>query len=118
MDTGRPVSRFTASTMGSTRAASSSALTGVWPGRVDSPPMSIMAAPSSAMRPACLSAASRSVQSPPSEKESGVTFRMPMTYTPFFVSNLRFPINISHLPSMCQKLSCSAASVSNTPRAA
>ena len=65
--------------MGSrTRAHSSSRLTGSPPGRVDSPPMSRMSAPSSAICRACACAANRVSCAPPSEKESGVTFKMPM----------------------------------------
>jgi hypothetical protein len=50
----------TRSTTGSTRRSSSSLATAVAPGRVDSPPMSMIAAPSAAMRSACASAASGS----------------------------------------------------------
>ena len=63
---------------GSTRLASSSAETGVKPGRVDSPPTSMMSAPESSMARPCAMAASVSMCSPPSLKESGVTFSTPM----------------------------------------
>ena len=63
---------------GTTRAPSSLAVTGVKPGRVDSPPTSMMSAPSSSIWSARATAASTSRFSPPSEKESGVTLRMPM----------------------------------------
>ena len=66
-------------TTGSTRANSSSSPTGAAPGRVDSPPTSMMRALSSTMRSACASAAASPSCWPPSEKESGVTLRMPMT---------------------------------------
>ena len=52
--------------------------TGSEPGRVDSPPMSRMSAPSAASRSACATAASVSAWRPPSEKLSGVTLTMPM----------------------------------------
>src|SRR3954452_6702960 len=69
----RPCSR---SITGITRSISSRTLTGSAPGRVDSPPMSTMSAPSSF---AWRTAASTSRYIPPSEKESGVTFTTPMT---------------------------------------
>jgi hypothetical protein len=61
-----------------TRAISSVEETGAAPGRVDSPPMSMMSAPSSARRRAWATAASVVAWRPPSEKESGVTLTMPM----------------------------------------
>ncbi len=64
---------------GSTRRSSSSALTASAPGRVDSPPTSMMAAPSAAMRRPCATAASAEQKRPPSENESGVTLSTPMT---------------------------------------
>src|SRR6266403_4516153 len=64
---------------GMTRRNSSSALTGSAPGRVDSPPTSMSAAPSAAMRTPCSAAAATETKRPPSEKESGVTFSTPMT---------------------------------------
>ena len=48
------------------------------PGRVDSPPMSMMSAPSSIMR-GLRERRGESIERPPSENESGVTLRMPMT---------------------------------------
>ena len=49
------------------------------PGRVDSPPISIMSAPSATIsRPRVIAAAEES-NWPPSENESGVTLRIPMT---------------------------------------
>src|SRR6266480_2852277 len=67
---------------GMTRRNSSSAPTGSAPGRVDSPPTSMSAAPSAAMRTPCSTAASTEAKRPPSEKESGVTFSTPMTTGP------------------------------------
>ena len=49
------------------------------PGRVDSPPTSMIAAPSAVSARPCSTAAAASGWSPPSEKESGVTLRMPMS---------------------------------------
>ena len=49
------------------------------PGRVDSPPTSMISAPSLIISSVCFNAASRSPYFPPSEKESGVTFRIPIT---------------------------------------
>ena len=59
--------------------ASSSGVTGLEPGRVDSPPTSMMSAPSSSICSARSTAAAGSRFSPPSLNESGVTLRMPMT---------------------------------------
>ena len=65
-------------TTGTMRSASSLGETGRWPGRVDSPPTSMMSAPSSSIwRPRWM-AASGSRFLPPSENESGVTLRIPM----------------------------------------
>ena len=63
---------------GITRLASSSGVTGVKPGRVDSPPTSMMSAPSSSSFMPQAMAASASQCSPPSEKESGVTLSTPI----------------------------------------
>lgn len=63
---------------GSRRRISSSAGTGSELGRVDSPPISMMSAPWSTISRAWRTAAAGSVQLPPSEKESGVTFSMPI----------------------------------------
>jgi hypothetical protein len=62
---------------GTVRRISSATATSAAPGRVLSPPMSMMSAVS-AIALACASAAPRSANNPPSEKLSGVTFRMPM----------------------------------------
>ena len=64
---------------GSTRRNSSSADTLAEPGRVDSPPMSTIAAPSSTMRRAAAAETSGSRWTPPSENESGVTLTTPIT---------------------------------------
>jgi len=75
----RPGSRGArALTTGSTRSASWTAETGRAPGRVDSPPMSTNAAPSAAMPSAKRTDSATSTCCPPSENESGVTFRMPI----------------------------------------
>src|SRR5574341_965241 len=68
-----------ASRTGSTRRRSSSRATGAAPGRVDSPPMSRMSAPSPISRRACATACSVLAWRPPSEKESGVTLTTPIT---------------------------------------
>src|SRR6185369_1594644 len=68
-----------ASSNGSTRSSSSVSAVGVAPGRVDSPPMSMIAAPSSSIWWAWPSARWRSAYRPPSKKESGVTLSTPMT---------------------------------------
>ena len=49
------------------------------PGRVDSPPTSTMSAPSSIISSPRETARSGSSHRPPSENESGVTLRIPMT---------------------------------------
>ena len=78
MDTMAP--RWASARMtGSTRLASSSADTGVKPGRVDSPPTSMMSAPASSMATPRATAESTSrLLSSPSLNESGVTFSTPM----------------------------------------
>ena len=63
---------------GTTRRASSSGSTAVNPGRVDSPPTSMMSAPSSSSRKPHSMALSAVSWVPPSEKESGVTLSTPM----------------------------------------
>jgi hypothetical protein len=64
---------------GITRRSSSSAAIASAPGRVDSPPMSMMSAPSAAILRPCSIALFGSKKFPPSENESGVTFNTPMT---------------------------------------
>ena len=58
---------------------SSSSLTRSAPGRVDSPPMSMMSTPSAIISKPRLTAVSNSLCLPPSANESGVTFKMPIT---------------------------------------
>ncbi len=72
-------SRTSASTTGTTRSSSCWGGTGSAPGRVDSPPTSMIAAPSASIRSAWRRASSGTAWRPPSEKESGVTLRIPMT---------------------------------------
>ena len=69
----------TASITGMVLSSSSCSETSGAPGRVDSPPMSINLAPSSIMRSAWSKACFTSACLPPSEKESGVTFKIPIT---------------------------------------
>src|SRR6266566_2281053 len=64
---------------GPTRRHSSSADTGSEPGLVDSPPMSTRSAPMSTRSRPWRRAASASKKRPPSENESGVTLRIPIT---------------------------------------
>src|SRR5882672_7537255 len=64
---------------GRIRRSSSSSETGSAPGRLDSPPISMMSAPSCASARACAIANFGSKKRPPSEKESGVTFTTPIT---------------------------------------
>ena len=66
------------STTGITRFNSSFSDTGSAPGRVDSPPTSIMSAPSCAIRIPRATAASVPKNSPASENESGVMLSTPM----------------------------------------
>ena len=73
------VAPASASTTGTTRANSSASDTGVAPGREDSPPTSMMSAPSSTMARPRASAAATVACRPPSKNESGVTFSTPMT---------------------------------------
>ena len=64
---------------GITRASSSSSDTRSTPGLVDSPPISMMSTPSANISCPRFTAASKSLWRPPSAKESGVTFKIPMT---------------------------------------
>src|SRR5438105_15079848 len=77
IDTG--TSPWSRSKTGTTRRSSSSRVTPLEPGRVDSPPTSTIAAPSRTIRRAVAAAASGSRLTPPSENESGVTLTTPMT---------------------------------------
>ena len=70
---------FTALSRGMTRAISSFSLTVTAFGRVDSPPISIMSTPLSIINSTCAKALSKLENCPPSENESGVTFKIPMT---------------------------------------
>src|ERR1700754_442836 len=79
MDNGNVVAAARRSISGTTRRISPSTDTSPAPGRVDSPPMSSMSAPSSASVMACAYAASSVSCRPPSENESGVTLTMPTT---------------------------------------
>lgn len=81
-DTGTSMDGTSSFKTGLSREISSSADTGADPGRVDSAPRSIMSAPCSTMSKACFRASPGSVHSPPSEKESGVTLRMPIIRGP------------------------------------
>src|SRR5947207_5781658 len=78
MLTGSPAAASSRTT-GRTRAISVGASIRSAPGRVDSPPTSTMSAPSARMATPCATAASRSAYRPPSENESGVTLRTPIT---------------------------------------
>src|SRR3954470_24377993 len=75
----RTPSPASVSITGMTRATSSETLTGWAPGRVDSPPMSRIWAPSTTSSRPCTIAASASRKRPPSENESGVTLTIPIT---------------------------------------
>ena len=77
-DRGTPHSRKAFST-GCRRPNSASTGTTAAPGRVDSAPRSRRSAPSSIMRWAASMAADGSSHCPPSEKESGVRLRIPIT---------------------------------------
>ena len=68
-----------ASTTDNVRCTSTSGSTDALPGRVDSPPTSMISTPSAIICSARLMASSAERNSPPSEKLSGVTFRMPIT---------------------------------------
>jgi len=72
-------SRAMRSTTGATRSSSACGETTGAPGRVDSPPTSIRVAPARTIASAWRRAASSGAKRPPSEKESGVTLRMPIT---------------------------------------
>ena len=79
MEIGAAKRALIASITGTTRSISSCSPTARAPGRVDSPPISSISAPSASICSACRKAPSRRSNRPPSEKESGVTFRMPIT---------------------------------------
>src|SRR5919204_6087351 len=76
IDSGAPCSP---SSTGTTRRSSSASETPSDPGRVDSPPMSTIAAPSSSIRRPAATAAAGWKCTPPSENESGVTLTTPIT---------------------------------------
>ena len=78
MEIGTSILEARRSMTGMTRRSSSCNGTGSAPGRVDSPPMSSAAAPSAISCNACSTAESRAMNRPPSEKLSGVMFKMPI----------------------------------------
>ena len=79
-ETGISNSFLILSMTGQTLSISSSSLIIVYPGLADSPPISMMCAPSSIISFVCNKAASILLYFPPSENESGVTFSMPITW--------------------------------------
>ena len=97
-ETGTGHSARIVSRNGSSRSISSAALMGTNPGRLDSAPISMMSAPSRTISSIWRSALSRVFHLPPSENESGVTFRMPMTSVrppsvSFFPSRKRYVLS-------------------------
>ena len=78
MEMGAETALAMARTTGTTRASSVSSFTGSCPGRVESPPTSIISAPAATKARAWATAASTSSRSPSPEKLSGVTLTMPM----------------------------------------
>ena len=78
MDTGTVDAFNTGSINRDKRSISSSAVNGVQPGRVDSTPKSMISAPSSIICVTWAAAASGVLNLPPSEKESGVPFSIPI----------------------------------------
>mmetsp|Transcript_17375 Transcript_17375/g.58457 ORF Transcript_17375/g.58457 Transcript_17375/m.58457 type:complete len:264 (-) Transcript_17375:334-1125(-) len=68
-----------ACTTGAARRSSSSGETATAPGRVDTAPTSIMSAPAASSSRACAVAAAAESKRPPSENESGVTLRTPIS---------------------------------------
>src|SRR6185369_7077644 len=83
MDIGNSPPNFSliAFTTGNTLCNSSCAETGSDPGRVDSPPTSIISAPSFIISWTRIKTASILLKyKPPSEKESGVIFKIPITF--------------------------------------
>ena len=97
MDTGISKFSFIISITGTTRSISSCMVICTCPGRVDSPPTSIIPAPSSIISATCCFAFSKLFHLPPSEKESGVTFKIPIMLQSFSTSKKRFPIFIISL---------------------
>ena len=77
IETAAPASASSRTTF-STRRSSSCGETGLAPGRVDSPPTSMMSAPAPSSARPCWTARAGSMNAPPSEKLSGVTFNIPM----------------------------------------
>src|SRR5215472_121279 len=98
-----------------TRRSSSSSGARWAPGRVDSPPTSMMSAPWLASSRPCAMALSGSSQVPPSEKESGVTLMTPMTRqrSPAGSPGMRGPEAEASRPSG----SCAAAVIAANLRA-
>ena len=78
MDMGMEISAASCSMTGMTRSVSTSTGTGSENGRVDSPPISSMSAPSAASLRPWVTADSGSRNFPPSENESGVTLTTPI----------------------------------------
>src|SRR3984957_630781 len=78
MESGTAVAFESFSSTGITRRNSSASLTDSAPGREDSPPTSMMSAPSSTRRKAWTTAASVSPKRAPSKKESGVALTTPI----------------------------------------
>src|SRR5262245_50485479 len=76
-ESGTATAARTARSTGRSRRSSSAASTVPAPGRVDSAPRSSMRAPAATMATAVAAARAGSRCVPPSEKESGVAFRMP-----------------------------------------
>ena len=94
---GSEVAASTASRQGASRAHSSSAERRAAPGRVDWAPISNISAPAACIDTAWAAAAAGVAYCPPSEKLSGVTFRMPITQG---VSSEMVP------PRICQIMIC------------
>ena len=111
-------SSASASSAGTTRRSSSSSGTGRWPGLVDSPPISTIAAPSATIVFARATAAASSAWRPPSENESGVTLRMPMSWGDVFsaLRNLSRWMKRRSMPmSVGYRVSTTSATASRTP---
>src|SRR4029434_2967247 len=99
---------------GRTRSISSLGEIDFAPGRVDSPRTWMSAAPLRAISTPCLTAASVAKNSPPSEKESGVTLRTPMS-SARLVRSMTFPSTLQRVAFITVQTITAAALFDRAP---
>ena len=113
MDSGMS-SAFSPAMGGRTRASSWLRVTGAAPGRVDSPPISMIDAPVSAIAQPAAMARAGPLCLPPSEKLSGVTLRIPIMCGRSMASPANAGRGAVSLSSAAAALSLSAAVASSS----